>query len=110
MYRWYRALSGAAPGIADSLRAVVLRPYVARDSTVSYGYGWFVRTLPDGRIDQVSHTGGDGVFLSVFVWRPRERLFYYLVGNGGSDVPVQVAREIPRTFREAGGGETRRPR
>lgn len=97
IYAWYRAFSHG-PVITDSMRAVAFRPYAQRDSTVSYGYGWFVRSLPDGRVAQVSHTGSDGVFMSVFVWRPVDRLFLYVVGNNGGNPPVEIARAILRAF------------
>ena len=100
MYTWYRALS-SGPGIPDTLRRILVAPHVRRDDGVGYGYGWFVRTDESGRLEQVSHTGSDGVFYSAFVWRPADRIFYYLVTNSGEQAGADVASMILRTLRSA---------
>jgi CubicO group peptidase (beta-lactamase class C family) len=89
MYVWYRALTQGSI-ITSTMRKTLTTPYVSRDAEVKYGYGWFIRTRPDGQVEQVSHSGSDEVFLAVFVWRPLERSFFYFVTNnrdkGGADV------------------------
>src|SRR5687768_1791962 len=75
MYVWYRALS-EGPIISKAMRTTLTTAYVTRDDGIKHGYGWFIRERADGQVEQVSHTGSDGVFLSVFVWRPVDRSFF----------------------------------
>jgi CubicO group peptidase (beta-lactamase class C family) len=98
MYTWYRALSSTSV-IPDTMRKTLFAPYVRRDDGVNYGYGWFVRADENGRVEQVSHTGSDGVFFSAFVWRPTDRIFYYLVTNSGEKPGAEVASKVLRTLR-----------
>jgi CubicO group peptidase (beta-lactamase class C family) len=101
MYLWYRALS-EGPIISKAMRTTLTTSYVMRDDGIKHGYGWFIRDRADGQVEQVSHSGSDGVFLSVFVWRPIDRSFFYLVTNnrdkGGSDL-ARTILEIVKTGR-----------
>jgi len=98
MYTWYRAL--AQPSVlADAVKKVVMTPHATRDDGRRYGYGWFLIADAAGKIEQVSHTGGDGVFFAAFVWRPVDRLFYYIVTNSGNDAGADAARMVLRSFR-----------
>jgi CubicO group peptidase (beta-lactamase class C family) len=100
MHRWYQALS-EGDGITPAMRKALTSPQTWRDKQVAYGYGWFVRTGESGEVEQVSHTGSDGVFFSAFVWRPRERFFYYLVTNAGEKVGAETASLVLKRFRES---------
>jgi len=40
------------------------------------------------------HSGSDEVFLSVFVWRPLEKSFYYFVTNNRDKGGAEVARTM----------------
>jgi CubicO group peptidase (beta-lactamase class C family) len=100
MHRWYRALS-EGDGITPAMRKALTSPQTWRDKQVAYGYGWFVRTGESGEVEQVSHTGSDGVFFSAFVWRPRERFFYYLVTNAGEKIGAETASLVLKRFRES---------
>ena len=97
MYLWYRALA-IGPIITEAMRKALTTPHAARDDGVKYGYGWFIRTRDDGQVEQVSHTGSDEVFLSVFVWRPIERSFFYFVTNNRDKGGADVARTIRRAY------------
>ena len=99
MYTWYRALS-RGPVVTVPMRHALMTPHVQRDGEVAYGYGWFVRIGADGQLAQVSHTGSDGVFFCAFVWRPVDRLFYYLVTSTGEDAGAEAASRVLRRFRE----------
>jgi CubicO group peptidase (beta-lactamase class C family) len=103
MHRWYRALSGATPPFDPELRALLIQPRARRDSVIAYGMGWYIRTNAAGEVEQVSHTGGDGVFFAAFVWRPLERSFFYLVTNT-QGMGADLASELLRTLRSAAGG------
>jgi CubicO group peptidase (beta-lactamase class C family) len=92
MYLWYRALT-RGPSITSAMRESLMTPYVARDAEVKYGYGWFIRTR-DGQVEHISHSGSDGVFLSVFVWRPLDKAFFYFVTNNRSKGGAETARAI----------------
>jgi CubicO group peptidase (beta-lactamase class C family) len=100
MYTWYHALENG-PVVTASMRRTLITPHARRDDEVSYGYGWFVRVGPDSQVVQVSHTGSDGVFFSAFVWRPVDKLFYYLVTSTGEKSGAEVASLVLRRFRES---------
>lgn len=99
MYAWYRALS-LGPVIGDRIRQALLTPHARRDDGVAYGYGWFLRVRDDGQVEQVSHTGGDGVFFAAFVWRPVDRSYYYLVTNTGGQTGADLASMVLRIVRQ----------
>jgi CubicO group peptidase (beta-lactamase class C family) len=100
MFRWHQALTCRA-GMNDALRRLVLHPIVepagdleaGAGTLVSYGYGWAFRTTPDGTPFKLAHSGSDGVFLSVYIWRPYDRVFLYVVSNIGEEAarPTTVA-------------------
>lgn len=100
MHRWYRAMMHGASALDPELRRLMVLPGFRRDSALTYGFGWNVRTGPDGVVEQVSHTGGDGTFFAAFVWRPRERTFWYLVTNTGGDDGATTASAILRLLRD----------
>jgi CubicO group peptidase (beta-lactamase class C family) len=100
MHRWYRAMMHGSPKLHAELRRQMMLPGFRRDSSLTYGFGWNVRTGPDGVVEQVSHTGGDGTFFAAFVWRPRERTFWYLVTNTGGDDGATAASAILRLLRD----------
>lgn len=99
MYSWFRALA-QGPVIGSSMRRTLMAPHARRDDEVAYGYGWFVRSRPGGEVEQVSHTGGDGVFFAAFVWRPKDRIFFYLVSNNGNDTGAGIASAVLKTLRD----------
>jgi CubicO group peptidase (beta-lactamase class C family) len=99
MYAWYRALS-RGPIIDDRMRQALLTPHARRDDGVAYGYGWFLRVRDDGQVEQVSHTGGDGVFFAAFVWRPIDKIYYYLVTNTGGQAGADLASIVLRILRQ----------
>lgn len=107
MYVWYGAFT-RGPIITSSMRKMLTTPYVTREDGAKYGYGWFIRTSDDGQVAQVSHSGSDGVFLAVFVWRPLEKSFYYFVTNNRDKGGAEAARAIldilrSQTATQAGG-------
>ena len=99
MYTWYRAFA-LGPGVGESLRRVMIAPYAPSGDGVAYGYGWFVRSKANGEIEQASHTGGDGVFFAAIVWRPLERVFFYLVSNVGNEAGADTASQVLRILRK----------
>ena len=103
MVTWYRALA-SSPVIGEAMRRTLFTPYVRREDGVSYGYGWFLRPGESGEVEQISHTGSDGVFFSAFVWRPGDKTFYYLVTNSGEKGGAEVASSVLRTLRSARPG------
>jgi CubicO group peptidase (beta-lactamase class C family) len=82
MYGWYRALE-ASPLFTEDERHALFSPHAARDSSVFYGYGWFLRQDANHHVVQISHTGSDGTFVSLWYWRPVDRVFIYTVSNFG---------------------------
>jgi CubicO group peptidase (beta-lactamase class C family) len=100
MYQWYRALMHGAPSLDPTLVRDLTAPGTPRDSTLSYGFGWNIRVGADGTVEQASHTGGDGTFFAAIVWRPKDRMFYYLVTNTGNDGGAESASRILRLLRQ----------
>lgn len=103
MYTWHRALAGG-PVVSDAVRRDLMTLHVRRDSEVGYGYGWFIRSDDEGRVVQASHTGSDGVFFAAFVWRPLDRVFYYLVSNNGEKAGAEIASMMLRACRKEAAG------
>jgi CubicO group peptidase (beta-lactamase class C family) len=103
MYTWYRALA-APSALADSVKQVLIAPHAQREDGRRYGYGWFLTVNDAGHVEQVSHTGSDGVFFAAFVWRPADRMFYYMVTNDGEKLGGAAARIVLRSFRPPAGG------
>ncbi|HVT39772.1 MAG TPA: serine hydrolase [Gemmatimonadaceae bacterium] len=93
MYRWYAFLSRGR-ATRDSLALALTTPHARREGEVWYGFGWFLRLGADGAVDQISHTGSDGVFFAAFVWRPRDKTFFYLVSNSGEKGGAELASDI----------------
>jgi len=101
MATWYHALAHG-PVVDDAMRKLLLAPHVWRGTPhtdVAYGYGWFIRTGADGTLEQVSHTGSDGVCYAAFVWRPLDRIFTYVVTNTGEKAGAEVASMVLRLLR-----------
>jgi CubicO group peptidase (beta-lactamase class C family) len=82
MYEWYRALE-ASPRISDDVRTMLFTPRAFERAGLYYGYGWNLRSDSAGKVVQVSHSGSDGTFLSLWYWRPQEHVFIYSVTNFG---------------------------
>lgn len=94
MSRWYRALK-AGPIITEAVRHTLFTLHARRDTLVSYGYGWFLRTDSLGRTVQVSQSGSDGVFVALWYWRPLEGTFIYTVTNfGENDLATRLVARI----------------
>ena len=108
MYRWHQALSCRA-SMDGALRQLILHPIVepAGDleagggTLVSYGYGWAFRTTPNGTPFKLAHSGSDGVFLSVYIWRPYDRVFLYVVSNIGEEAARPTTVTLRRLLGDA---------
>jgi CubicO group peptidase (beta-lactamase class C family) len=101
MATWYHALA-YGPIIDDAMHELLLAPHVWRGTphaNVAYGYGWFIRTGAGGALEQVSHTGSDGICYAAFVWRPIDRIFTYMVTNTGEKAGAEVASMVLRLLR-----------
>ena len=100
MQKWYHALANG-PIITEPMRLVLLAPHAYYDQGIAYGYGWFVHRDSDAHLVQVSHAGSDGIFYTALIWRPRDRVFCYLVTNTGSAMGAPLAGRI-RSMMAAG--------
>ncbi len=101
MYRWYQALSGP-DDVAQAMRDAVTAPHYKREDDISEGYGWAIRTAPDGHVVQVSHSGSDGVFFSYVCWRPDDKTFFYFVSNSGEKPATALVKRFVVSVRDAG--------
>lgn len=101
MYRWYRALSRDGVVPKDMRDAAVTQRTPPEDGIVE-GYGWVLRTAPDGHTVQVSHSGSDGTFFSYFCWRPDDRIFFYMVSNSGEPAATALVKKMLVSVRDAG--------
>ncbi len=107
MAKWYHELAHG-PVVGPAMRRLLLTPHVWRGTPqpdVAYGYGWFIRTGADGTLEQVSHTGSDGVCYAAFVWRPLDRIFTYIVTNSGEKAGAEVASTVLRLLRGLGADQ-----
>lgn len=84
MYRWFRALREGKVLTAVSRRALWSRQ-AKRGTGAEYGYGWSIRRDSTGKLDQVSHSGSDRVFVSTLTWIPKGDVFVYTVTNFGQE-------------------------
>jgi CubicO group peptidase (beta-lactamase class C family) len=102
MYRWYRALSGAAEGISEDMRGAAIKPRFNEERDIWETYGWVAREAPDGHVVQISHSGSDETFYSYFCWRPDDKTFFYMVVNSGEKTGTPLVRRLLISVRDAG--------
>ena len=103
MHRWCRALAGSSI-VTDDMRRALFSAHAERDPGVFYGYGWFLRVDSVGRTTQVSHSGSDGTFVSLWYWRPLEHVFIYTVSNfGQSDLASGTVAALRKAMSAASG-------
>jgi CubicO group peptidase (beta-lactamase class C family) len=102
MDRWYPALSGPQD-LPAAMRTTALTPKFKRTDQPDLweGYGWAIRTDADNTVAQISHSGSDGVFFSYFCWRPKDRIFWYLVGNAGDTPTTELVKTILKTVKDS---------
>jgi len=84
MFRWFRALRNGKVLTAPS-RAALWAPQAIRGNGAEYGYGWSIRRDSTGTVEQVSHSGSDGVFVSTITWIPQGDVFVFTVSNFGQE-------------------------
>ncbi|MCJ7738919.1 MAG: beta-lactamase family protein, partial [Anaerolineae bacterium] len=106
MVTWYHA-PAHGPVVDDAMRKLLLAPHVWRGTShtdTAYGYGWFIRTGADGTLEQVSHTGSDGVCYAAFVWRPLDGIFTTMVTHTGEKAGAEIASMVLRLLRGLDAG------
>lgn len=101
MDRWYHALSSPSD-LPAAMRTMALTPKFKRtdEPGLMEGYGWAIRTDPDRTVSQISHSGSDGVFFSYFCWRPKDRIFWYLVGNSGDKSTIALVKAVLKSVKD----------
>jgi len=97
MYAWYQVINGEG-ALSDYIRSELTIPHLPWSDGVSEGYGWYFRSDDDMNIQQMSHSGSDGVFFSYYWHRIDEGAFMYFVGNSGEEPTLKVLREILAIF------------
>jgi CubicO group peptidase (beta-lactamase class C family) len=86
MLRWAEALRTGHALKPASLEKL-WTPYVADPEGSHYGYGWTIRSLPDGT-KFVAHSGSNGIHYADFAIVPSSGIVVFLQTNVIADVPV----------------------
>ncbi len=93
MHRWSRVLGGDGD-LSPAVRQQFLTPQFQLEDNLWVGYGWYFRVDSEGNVLRLGHSGSDGIFFSNF-WMDRANgTFYYLVGNAGEELTLDVYREV----------------
>ncbi|MCE9521667.1 MAG: beta-lactamase family protein [Alphaproteobacteria bacterium] len=87
MMAWGHALFGAHPTLPVLANKLSDRGtwVPTDDANIFYSYGLNIVLRADGSVQRISHSGSDGVFLSLIRWYPVEKVLIYFVGNSGED-------------------------
>jgi len=94
--RWAEALrTGRALPAAAVER--MWTPHVSEGGDSSYGYGWGIRTLPDGR-KLVTHNGGNGIYFADLMIVPSEKVVIFIATNAVSRAPQGLLSLVGRRF------------
>jgi CubicO group peptidase (beta-lactamase class C family) len=80
LFGFVRAVAGGAI-LTKRSREALWAPQARRPDGAEYGFGWSVRRDTKGRLEQVSHSGSDGVFLASLNYFPQDELFVYVGSN-----------------------------
>jgi len=96
LYRWHEALRGDAV-LSAAERAKYEAPQVPEGSAPypRYAYGWSVSKSPTGR-RELSHVGGNGVFMSDFRRYPDDGAALVVASNSIGYSAIAIADQIER--------------
>ena len=86
MLRWATALLDGRVLKPESV-AKAWTPHVSEGGDSSYGYGWSIRTFPDG-IKVITHNGGNGIFFADYAIVPKLNLVIFIQTNVLADLPA----------------------
>ncbi len=96
LYRWFKTIF-ESDFLTDEEKAQMFKPVMPLEKpdgkwfSSEYGFGWFIQTLPDGKL-RIQH-GGDGYgFGSQFTWYPKEQLLVIALCNTRHDIFPDVVR------------------
>ncbi len=103
MERFYRGLSGRAPGISHAVVEQMIKPHERLEGDAWEGYGFAVRLDANNKAYRIGHSGSDGVFLSYFGWLPQQDIFFYIVGNNGEAAVKPIVRVVVNAIQNAAG-------
>ena len=98
LYKWDQRLYDNGPFQKPETKALMFTPHavVAGDSSMHYGYGWFIRTVPVGKdtVKVIEHGGGIPGFITGFWRMPEERHTVIVMDNTTNPKGEEVVRGI----------------
>ncbi len=100
MLRYYRFLMALPVAVRDPMMTAHASH---QENDVRSGYGLAFRIDQTGQPYRIGHSGSDGVFLSYFMWLPRQQTFMYFVGNNGEDRVQPVLGAVLRAVQDGVG-------
>lgn len=84
MRDWHHVMRGEGT-LSPELLAAWMTPVLETAPGEFEGYGLLYVLGSDGEIAQISHAGSDGVFMNYMFWDRQNDLFFYIVGNAGTE-------------------------
>lgn len=94
--RWAEALrTGRALPAATVER--MWTAHVSEGGDASYGYGWGIRTTPDGT-KLVTHNGGNGIYFADLMIVPSEKAVLFIATNAVSRAPQGLLGLVGRRY------------
>ena len=103
MERFYRGISGRAPGISHAVVQQMITPHEQIEGEAWEGYGLAVRLDVNNKVYRIGHSGSDGVFFSYFGWLPQQDIFIYIVGNNGEAAVKPIVGLVVKAIQNAAG-------
>lgn len=100
MHRYYRFLMALPPAVREPMTTAHASH---QEDGVRSGYGLAFRIDRTGQPYRIGHSGSDGVFLSYFMWLPRQQTFMYFVGNDGEERVQPVLVDVLRIVQDGVG-------
>ena len=99
MLLWYKALKSNTILSEDSFKTLTT-PYADYPSgTLSYAYGWTVRTL-ENNIKRIAHNGSNGAYAHSIIWLPEEDIYIVYATNANSSKVEYIAYAISKIILE----------
>jgi CubicO group peptidase (beta-lactamase class C family) len=95
MLLWHKALKTNKILSSESFNKLTT-PYADYPSgTLSYAYGWAVRTL-ENNVKRIAHNGSNGAYAHSLIWFPEEDIFITYATNANSAEVEFLAYEIAK--------------
>lgn len=95
MILWYNALKANKIISKESVETMTKAFVDYPSGTLSYGYGWTVKTL-DGNIKRIAHNGSNGAYSHSLIWYPEKDIYIVYATNANSEKVEYVAYVVAK--------------